>query len=249
MKMLRLFFSMLVCTAFLITGCQEQNSDLNDKDDESKESEVLTDDAVVEDQDEPISDMCIEIRSASELEKMREMANNTDNKALEAYFQSSTSGVKSKEELVQFVDLVDSVPYISILEGDLTWIRRSSGTSIDTGEPYDILYISITSPDGEWIRIEYDLRVKGDVAKAIEEGIKQNTITGALHEPMKSKDKKVVVYAENRRAQTGGKTIWWTANIDGVYARIIYSTDKMETIDTKELLSKCKVVNVKSLIG
>ena len=246
MKILKISICLVVCMAFLLVGCQQKQDNSIDNVTQNENKEPVDD--TTEDEDkEPVDDLYIEIRSAGELAKMREMANCSDAKLLEDYLQTSGSGARSKEELEQFIKLIDTVPYVSMIEGDLTWICHNVGKSIDTGKPFDILSVAIESENGEWVRIEYNLLVS-DVSEKITSELKEMDASLVLTKPIQSKDKKITVYAENRKVQTAGKSIWWTVDIDGIFARIIYGTDKMDTVKTQSVFSNCSVTDIESAV-
>ncbi len=219
---------------FLLVGCQKGSDNSTDVESQNTYKD-------------PTTDLYIEVHGAGELAKMREMANCSDAKLLEDYLQTSGSGARSKEELAQFIKLVDTVPYVSMIEGDLTWICHNVGKSIDTGKPFDILSVAIESENGEWVRIEYNLQVS-DASEKITNELKEMDASLVLTKPIQSKDKKITVYAENRRVQEAGKSIWCTADIDGMFARIIYGTEKMDTVKTQSVFSNCSVTDIESAV-
>ena len=187
-------------------------------------------------------DLYVEVHSAEELSKMREMIGSSDEIALEEYLKTSPSGAKSREDIENFIKLVDTIPYVSLIEGELTWACHKIGESIDTGKPYNILFIATQADNGEWVRIEYHLDSLKSSDKLTNE-LKETDVSAVLAKPVQSKDKKVTVYTEIRRVQTAGKSIWWAVDIDGIFARIIYSTENMDAVKTESVFSNCTVTN------
>ena len=217
------------------------STDKEPDDGTDKEPDDGTDKGLSDYQD-PITDLYIEVRSAEALAKMREMASCSDTKLLEEYLQASESGARTKEELEQFIKLIDTIPYVSLIEGELTWACHQIGESIDTGTPYNILSISTKAENGEWVRIEYQLDSM-DTSDKIANALENMDASAVLVKPIQSKDKNVTVYTEIRKEQTAGKSIWWTVDIDGIFARIIYSTKNMDAVETESVFSNCTVTN------
>lgn len=228
MKIMRISICLLICMVFVFTGCQQKKTNSTDDTTQNMYKEP------------PEYDLYIEVHSEQELSQMREMIGNSDEKALEEYLKTSPNGAKSREDIENFVKLVDTVPYVSLIEGELTWACHKIGESIDTGKPYNILSIATTADNGEWVRIEYHLHSL-ESADALTNELKETDASAVLARPVQSKDKKVTVYTEIRRVQTAGKSIWWTADIDGIFARIIYSTENMDAVKTESVFSNCTV--------
>ena len=243
MKILRISICLIVCLVFIFGGCQKEQGDTigDTSQNDHKEPDDGTDKGLSDYQD-LITDLYIEVRSAEALAKMREMASCSDEKLLKEYLQTSGSGAMTKEELEQFIKLIDTIPYVSLIEGELTWACHQIGESIDTGKPYNILSISTIADNGEWVRIEYHLDSLDSKDKIANE-LKETDASAVLAKPVQSKDKKVTVYTEIRRVQTAGKSIWWAVDIDGIFARIIYSTENMDAVKTESVFSNCTVTN------
>lgn len=242
MKILRISICLIVCLVFIFGGCQKEQGDTIGDTSQNDHKDSIGDTSQNDHEEPPMYDLHVEVHSAEELAKMREMASCSDEKLLKEYLQTSGSGARTKEELDQFIKLIDTIPYVSLIEGELTWACHKIGESIDTGKPYNILSISTIADNGEWVRIEYHLDSLDSKDKIANE-LKETDASAVLAKPVQSKDKKVTVYTEIRRVQTAGKSIWWAVDIDGIFARIIYSTENMDAVETESVFSNCTVTN------
>lgn len=181
------------------------------------------------------------IHSMEELEEMREMILCQDEQKLKEYLRSiKGGGADGRENLIFFVNLVDSVPYVHCFEGDIIWINYSKGVK---GE--EVLYITLEAPNGDWMRIEYIFSLT-DVQAAIEERVLSKENGEAFLPPLKSKDEKLKVYHESRAPHPSGigDSIRWIADLDGIFAYIVFYDSMGETLYPKELLPSMKVTGV-----
>ena len=62
-----------------------------------------------------------------------------------------------------------------------------------------------------------------DAKKGIDEKIQTMDASSVIAKPIQSADKRMTVYAEQRKTTETGNTVTWLADIDGVYARIVYN--------------------------
>lgn len=187
----------------------------------------------------------IGVRSLAELETMREMAVSKDKTAVEQYLRSvEGGGADSQKDLKQFLSIVDSTPYVALIEGEITWISHSAGHTIDTEKAYQVLYVSTEAKNGDWVRIEYDL-LTTDVAGKIDAAVKTAT-DSLLSRPLQSGDKKVTLYTETREAHPSGTgdIITWIADIDGIYARIVYYVSDADSVVTADICKQIEIANI-----
>ena len=222
MKHLKISLLLLVCISLMLVGCQSQ-IDGGTSDKQNDDTNLVL--------GEP--GPSISVRSIAALEEMRKMISCTDEKELKQYLQSvEGGGANSKEDLEKFIKLVDAIPYIPLIDGDISWINCSSGISEDTGKQTSVLFVTTKSQSGEWIRFEYNLMAV-DASATIDEKLSQMSETEILIKPIQSKDKKLTVYSESRDEQT----IVWTVNIDGVFARVIYHTNTPDEVNASDMFS------------
>lgn len=194
---------------------------------------------------DPLS-QSFEIRSLEELNRMREMAECKDEAQLEEYVQSiKASGIMSKDDLLAFVKIIDSLSHVSLLDGKVTWICFSRGISEDTGKETAIVYIATESANGDWTRIEYLLSVK-DASKKIADEIALMGEDAALATPVKTADEGLTLHAETRKAHPSGTgtMILWYGEADGIFTRIHYYTNTPENIDANELFGSLQTTKV-----
>lgn len=186
---------------------------------------------------DPPPSQSFDIRSLEELNRMREMAECKDEAQLEEYVQSiKASGIMSKDDLLAFVKIIDSLSHVSLLDGKVTWICFSRDISEDTGKETAIVYITTESANGDWTRIEYLLSVK-DASKKIADEIAFLGEDAALAAPVKTADERLTLHAETRKAHPSGTgtMILWYGEADGIFTRIHYYTNTPENIDANEL--------------
>ena len=191
----------------------------------------------------------INVRSIEELNYMRSMLLCTDNEMLANYLRSiEGGGAHSKEDIEKFIDIVDSVPIFKIIEGDISWISYSTGQSNETGDPYEILYISIQSNKEDWVRFEYMLSVT-DVAEEAASKAEKITANTIASKPISSKDERITFYSEVREKHVSGigDTIQWIATIDGIYTNIVYYSTSANVVDTNEVVNNIQVSNLSKM--
>ena len=186
---------------------------------------------------EELPNESISIRSIDELNAMRSMLSCTDQEALANYLMDiEGGGAHSKEDLETFIRIVDTVPFVNLLDdGKICWISYSKGQSSASGEQYEILYVSIQSDSGEWVRFEYMLSVT-DVSEKITsqtEMLADNLITS---KPIFNHDERLALYSEVREKHVSGTgdTIKWVATVDGIYTNIVYYTPNAARININD---------------
>lgn len=217
----------------------------------TQENATTETDAVTnEPSSEPVSSgnppWSLEVRSLQEFLKMKEMIACEDEELLQQYLLGLFGGLaQSKEDLIAFVSLVEKIPYVDIIDGEITWISYMMGTSVDTNEPYETLYISIKAENGDWVNLVYLLsekNVDGEIAKETSE--KQSV--SLISEPLCSKDGKITLNIETRdkRPDNSGDVIAWVANVDGIFTRVSYYTANESKVVTSELFAELEVSHV-----
>ena len=107
----------------------------------------------------------INLRSLAQLDEMREMISCTDEEKLNRYLMGlEGGGAKSRTDLISFVNLIESLPILEFLEGDIVLICHKNITT-DGGN--DVVVISTQGINGNWTRVEYLVYAK-DVNAEIE---------------------------------------------------------------------------------
>ena len=177
---------------------------------------------------------------------MRQMTVCDNEEQLDKYLQSiSNFGIHSKEDLLTFVKLIDSLPHISFLDGNITWICFSHSISQDTGKETIVVYVATESPSGDWTRVEYILSVT-DINKKISEESISIDASNLLKAPIKSLDGKLTLHTETRELHPSGKgtMINWIGEANGIFTRIYYYTGNPKNVKTENLLNNLSVSNI-----
>ena len=69
----------------------------------------------------------ISINSREKLKEMRQMAECEDEETLKSFLRSvNGGGAKSREDLVEFLRLIDSIPILNFVDGTVTWISHET---------------------------------------------------------------------------------------------------------------------------
>ncbi|MBE6639791.1 MAG: hypothetical protein E7616_10190 [Ruminococcaceae bacterium] len=175
---------------------------------------------------------------------MREMLSYADEKELEAYI-STVRGALDRRDLEQFLEVLDKLSYIPLVEGDITEIWWNC-----ENPKQNVPMLVTMVGDDEWFRLEYQVNAYQS-GVPIEEQIKERFSSYTLlEEPVHSKDGRITVYAECLRTYTnGGQSMCWVADIDGVFTHIVYHAENYDSIDTEEMFLDLTPVTLKSLTG
>ncbi len=211
----------------LLTGCQEVSPDKVD--DTSTTSGVIYDKDAVLTKD-------IFVHSIEELEYMREMMLCNDENQLADYLFSK--GVYSKEELENYIKIVDSVPYVDLLDGDISWINYSQ----ELDGAWEILSVSIKSDNDAWVRFEYLISEK-NVSDRIEYEVSKVSEVSTLSQPIFNSDKSIAFFSEIREKHPSGTGdyIRWIADIDGIFTRVFYYTLDASEMNTQSILNNAHI--------
>jgi hypothetical protein len=197
----------------------------------------------VDPQDPPL---LIEVRSLQELLEMKEMIACEDETLVQQYIFGLAGGwAQNKDDLKAFVSLVEKVPYIPLIDGDITWISYMTGHSSDSDEPYGILYVTTHAENGDWVRLEYLLSEKNTEDKIAQE-VSANETVSLITAPLITKDAKIAFHIETREPHPTkqGVMINWVANVNGIFTRIAYYTSSSNEVVTSELLEEIEISQI-----
>lgn len=231
--MKKLFLFLLVVLLLAFTGCQETSPGIDkNRTDSSKENT-----------NERLPNESINVRSIEELDYMRSMVSCTDQEMLTNYLMSvEGGGAHSKEDIEKFITIVDSIPMIELIDGDISWISYSKGRSSDTTNPYEVLYITTNSNGGDWVRLEYILSISDTSKEAILQSgkIAANSI---VSKPISSEDERITLYSEIREQHVSGvgDMIKWIATIDGIYTNIVYYSTNENSVDASKIVAEVQI--------
>ena len=247
MKKIHLFFAVIIVLLCSITGCKTSKADINvaESDNETETSEATQDsfynNIAIYDIEEGIN-----VRSLAEFKAMREMAKYAQDEEFEHYLPSvKCTPLTTREDVLDFVTLVETVPFVKFIEGDITWISQSIGKTESEKIVSNQLFISTKAADGKWVRVQYMLHFSND-SETIEQEI--NRMSKLSPESIclnivKSNDERITVYAETREDHPSGvgDLITWFVDIDGVLARVVFYTDNATDIKTDVFFKDLKI--------
>ncbi len=185
----------------------------------------------------------IEVRSLEDFNKMKEMSVCDDESQLQQYFQSfAFERPQSKEDLSAFVNLIDSLPQIPILEGNITWICFSHSISEDTGKETNVVYITTEAANGDWTRVEYVLSVT-DIPAKISAEKSEIENKSLLNSPIKNSDGNLTLHIETRSPHPSGNgtMIQWVGETEGIFTRIFYFTNTTSDVETEKLFNDIQI--------
>ena len=195
---------------------------------------------------DPLPSQSIEISGLEKFNEMKAMIANNDEAQLEQYVQSiASSGIQSKDDLIAFVKLIDSMPQISVLDGNVTSIRFSHTVSEDTGKETNVVYVVTEAANGDWTRMEYVLSVANVARKISEEkaAIGENSL---LTSAVKNSDGKLTLHIETRQLHPSGTgtLIQWVGEANGIFTRIFYYTNNSDSVKTDNLFSNIRIPDI-----
>ncbi len=235
--MRKIYTLLLILLILTICGCQVNNEKYSTP--ETKETHIYSE-----------TPFMIILRSHNELEEMRKMAVTTDQDALNEYLLQM--GLSSKDEIVDFLEKYDSLPKINLIEGNLCLIMRQMGTVkardedgnlYDTGSVYDIMYITVESDDGDWVRTNYYL--SKETGKLSEEYNEGKLGTEALAEPILVLDGRGCIYSESQDYSLAEKrdVTVWDMSVDGIHVEVVYCSDSVTPISVAAIFDKATISN------
>ena len=176
----------------------------------------------------------IHVQSLEELETMREMVDCEDEQILNAYLHSITGGgARSRQDLIDFLKLVDSLPYARFIDGEIT--------SLTYNETDEWLSVSVEANNGKSVYCNYQLGVS-DVEKQMAKATRKLGRQNLLSAPLSTGDGRLTLYTETREPSANGDVIRWQGVLDGIAVLIVYRVDDADTVDTAALLESIEIV-------
>ena len=230
--MKKVLITMMLILSIFLSGCQ----DVEKISEQTNSSDKIT--STID-----LPSHTIEVRSLEDFNKMKEMSVCDDESQLQQYFQSFTfERPQSKEDLSAFVNLIDSLPQIPILEGNITWICFSHSISEDTGKETNVVYITTEAANGDWTRVEYVLSVTNVSQKISDEkvSIGKGSILNSL---VKNSDGTLTIHVETRSPHPSGNgtMIQWVGETEGIFTRIFYFTNTTSDVETEKLFNDIQI--------
>lgn len=186
----------------------------------------------------------IGVRSLDQLSEMRSMIVEKDDIKLAQYLRGvEGGGAESRDDLIAFINLIDSVPMINLIDGDITWIAHYYNIDSSGEKTNGTLYVSTVSDNGDWTRIEYKL-FETDINTEIE---KMRTDERNLDEEntdsFTSDDGKIKVYYQTKKEHPSGTgdMYEWIASIDEKIAHVVYFTTDSNDIIASDFFGEIKI--------
>ena len=176
----------------------------------------------------------IRLQSLAELETMREMVDCEDEQVLNDYLHSIVGGgAQSRQDLIDFLSVVDNTPYVQIIDGEIT----------------DLIYneidkrfsVSAEAESGESVYISYELGMS-NVEKSMEKAAKKLGKNNLLSAPLSTQDGRLTLYTETREPSDNGDVIRWQGVLDGIAVYIVYWVPDADTVDTAALLESLEIM-------
>lgn len=230
--MKKVLITMMLILSIFLSGCQ----DVEKISEQTNSSDKIT--STID-----LPSHTIEVRSLEDFNKMKEMSVCDDESQLQQYFQSFTfERPQSKEDLSAFVNLIDSLPQIPILEGNITWICFSHSISEDTGKETNVVYITTEAANGDWTRVEYVLSVT-DIPAKISAEKSETENKSLLNSPIKNSDGNLTLHIETRSPHPSGNgtMIQWVGETEGIFTRIFYFTNTTSDVETEKLFNDIQI--------
>ncbi len=178
----------------------------------------------------------ISVRSLSELETMRSMSTSSDTEAVQAYLLSlEGGGAQTQNDLKNFLTLVDKVPKLELLEGEITWI------SLQYSDTQAVLHISVTAESGDWFRTEYMLHLVDSNAQL---NWLQSDSQALLDTPISAQNNRIRIYTQSVTAHENqpGYTTAWRLTVDEYCAFLYYYSDAASSASAAEIFQNASIV-------
>lgn len=178
----------------------------------------------------------IDVRGLDKLEEMRGMLAKSDEE-LNPYLDTIPGGgLNSREDLVNFLELLDSTPVLKLIDGEVTWICHYPED--------DVLYISTKAPNGDWVRLEYYLSM--DPSEGVE---RFSSDKSTLSQPVKSQDERITVYSQVKEPHPSGtgETVEWALTLDDTFVYAVYYTISASDIEAETVFGNPEIKKISEL--
>lgn len=175
----------------------------------------------------------IHLQSIAELETMREMIACEDEEILNDYLHGITGGgAYSRQDLIDFLNLVDNTPYARFIDGTVT--------SLTYNEADERFTVTVDAENGESVYVSYELGMS-DVEKNMEKAAGKLGRKNLLSAPLSTEDGRLTLYTETREPSSNGDVIRWQGVLDGIAVYIVYWVADADTVDTAALLDSLEI--------
>ena len=222
---------------------------------EPSEPEVTTSPAEIDPTNDPDISVgepypSITLRSLAELAELRQMSVNQNETELQAYLKKlEGQGAENRQDLLDFLALVDSIPVVQLMDGTVTFLSHQEGYWVSSGQYYNKVDLTLKKTTDDWIRLEYMLSVEDLSAKVAEIKTFSGFTELSLDIVIEATGDRLRVYGEKRipnATGNGGKIRWFLA-INGLYTEVVYHTADLRTVDTAQIFAGLSVIRISDL--
>lgn len=243
--MKRIFLLIVVVIFVFLSACQSK--DIPEmKHQETKSEETNSENSVLK---PSLPNRYIGVRSLAQLNEMRAMIVEKNEDNLAQYLRSvEGGGARTRDDLITFIDLVDSLPIIKLIDGDITWIAYYHNDNTSDKKENGIVHISTRSKKDEWTRIEYKL-LETDINTEIEAmQFNEKNLNGKKGELFKSNDDRIKVhYQTMQKHPSGSGNIYkWIASVDDIIIHVVYSTSNSKEITAFDFFKGIEITRLRN---
>ena len=166
----------------------------------------------------------IQVHSLAELETLKQMLKESDEKV---DLNGTFGQFATREDYEMFVKLYETLPKLSLMEGEVTWICQY-------GE--EELMITTKNENEEWFRVEYQLKAT-DISEL---NLRKDAIS--FEKSITTGDNRLTVYKEQRTVREDGmEVIEWVAKLDDMPVYVVYCANNSPTVTAQSLFSELTV--------
>ena len=162
--------------------------------------------------------------SLDALAAMHELASTADDATLEDALSHLWGGAAyDRETLNACLQVVDALPYLSLLEGEVT--------SLEYNPEWKTARIVTEGPGGDWVRLTFYFYIedaRGEVERWRDPLFEQ---------PIVCCDGRVTVYLEWRTKGPAGDRLQWWGEADGLFFNAEYHTAHLESVAAEDVFA------------
>ena len=179
----------------------------------------------------------IYVDGLDKLEEMRKMLTKPDEE-LEPYLDNIRGrGLNSREDLVNFLELIDSISVLKLIDGEISVIAYYPKS--------DDLDIFIEASNGDRVHLEYYLSM--DPSEGVE---RFSSDKSTLSQPVKSQDGRVTVYSQFKEPHPSGtgERVKWALTLDDTFVYVVhYYVESASGIEAEDVFANVQIINIPDL--
>ena len=147
-------------------------------------------------------------------------------------------GILNINDLSNFLAMVDSVPYLNVMDGNITWIAYDE---YEENIEYTVLYVTVTAENGDSVRITYRPKLVNPTSWAHMRA--KQEASSLITNPLKSEDKRITLFSEVKEKHPvyPGQYVEWIGLVDGIGVEILYYAANISGINSNSLLSSLTI--------